>query len=148
VMRVFGAYGAIKWAKVSPASGDTAACDLQLESADAAKWWVENLDGNIPEGLEKPVTIGYKSKTQGSDGSNWQSQDSSYGGYKSNNSSGDKGGGSGSWKGSNGWESSWGGGKDAGKGGGWQDGKAGGKGKGGDFGCKGKGKDCGGKGGW
>eukprot|EP00927_Polykrikos_kofoidii_P054749 TRINITY_DN49123_c0_g1_i1.p1 TRINITY_DN49123_c0_g1~~TRINITY_DN49123_c0_g1_i1.p1 ORF type:complete len:236 (-),score=35.79 TRINITY_DN49123_c0_g1_i1:185-838(-) len=59
--KVFGAYGTLQRCKLlqlSP-SGNRAAI-LEFESADEAKWIVENVNGNIPQGLDSPVIVRYK----------------------------------------------------------------------------------------
>jgi len=51
---VFGAYGTLKEVKNL---GSSKACILTFASLDEAKWIVENLDGNMPEGITEPVTV-------------------------------------------------------------------------------------------
>mmetsp|Transcript_86483 Transcript_86483/g.245239 ORF Transcript_86483/g.245239 Transcript_86483/m.245239 type:complete len:385 (-) Transcript_86483:76-1230(-) len=55
---IFGKYGNVTWSKVLRADGkgDTAAL-VQLASIDEAQWLVDNLDGNIPQGLTSPIVV-------------------------------------------------------------------------------------------
>jgi len=66
---IVGAYGTVASCKVlpSPPTGATdCACIVQMSTAEGAKWLVENLDGNIPQGLSTPVSVKYKrDKEQG-----------------------------------------------------------------------------------
>uniref|UniRef100_A0A7S1LTC5 RRM domain-containing protein n=2 Tax=Alexandrium catenella TaxID=2925 RepID=A0A7S1LTC5_ALECA len=53
VKEVLGDYGTIKSVKVvSPGT-----VILGLSSLDEAKWMVENLDGNMPEGITSSITV-------------------------------------------------------------------------------------------
>ena len=54
----FGHYGQVVWAKVCP-SNDTEVCAalVQFISHENANWVVENVNGNIPEGLDTPVVV-------------------------------------------------------------------------------------------
>jgi len=106
---VFGQYGTVSSVKVLPMSdGRTDASALvRMGSAQEASWLVQNVNGNIPQGMAVPVHISLAVKKD----------------------SGDKGGAKGGWGG--GWSSpaqSWGKGSwGGGFGGGWGKGK--GKGK-------------------
>merc|ERR1719401_512515 len=56
---IFGAYGSIKWGKVlkgGEGKGD-AACLVQMSSVEEATWLVNNLHGNIPQGLDNPIAV-------------------------------------------------------------------------------------------
>jgi len=59
---VFGAYATIKSSKLLPVSGHrgSRAAIITFESLDEAKWIVDNLHENIPQGLEKPVLVKFK----------------------------------------------------------------------------------------
>lgn len=63
LMTVIGAYGTIVSLKVlqpPPGGATDSAAIVQLGSEPEAQWLVENLDGNIPQGLSNPVQIKYK----------------------------------------------------------------------------------------
>jgi len=66
---IFGAYGTVKWCKVSPGKGGKAgvfsSAILELGSVDEAQYFVTALDENIPEGLEKPIRVRYKPPSKG-----------------------------------------------------------------------------------
>jgi len=63
---VLGAYGQIQDLKLLPpaASGKRAAL-IRFSSTAEAKWIVENLNGNIPQGFTEPITVKYKAPPQG-----------------------------------------------------------------------------------
>jgi RNA recognition motif-containing protein len=68
VKEIFGAYGEIKWCKATPA---TKTALIEFAALDEAEWLVENLNGNIPEGLTTPVEVAFssgKGKGGGKDG--------------------------------------------------------------------------------
>lgn len=54
---IFGAYGQIVQSKILPtaAPGGKVSALLRFGSLDEAKWIVENLNGNIPQGLTEPI---------------------------------------------------------------------------------------------
>mmetsp|Transcript_64573 Transcript_64573/g.154281 ORF Transcript_64573/g.154281 Transcript_64573/m.154281 type:complete len:232 (+) Transcript_64573:93-788(+) len=59
---VFGSYGNIKWCRLQPdrmKAGKQCAM-IELDSIEAATFLVENLNGQIPQGLMAPVTVKYK----------------------------------------------------------------------------------------
>eukprot|EP00413_Alexandrium_margalefii_P016277 CAMPEP_0204533268 /NCGR_PEP_ID=MMETSP0661-20131031/12184_1 /ASSEMBLY_ACC=CAM_ASM_000606 /TAXON_ID=109239 /ORGANISM="Alexandrium margalefi, Strain AMGDE01CS-322" /LENGTH=144 /DNA_ID=CAMNT_0051539597 /DNA_START=98 /DNA_END=532 /DNA_ORIENTATION=- len=59
--KVFGEYGTVTWSKVMPSSGKpTQAAIVEFADIAEAKWLVENIDGNIPQGLSTPVTVQFK----------------------------------------------------------------------------------------
>mmetsp|Transcript_44294 Transcript_44294/g.87849 ORF Transcript_44294/g.87849 Transcript_44294/m.87849 type:complete len:272 (+) Transcript_44294:85-900(+) len=66
---IFGAYGTVKWCKISPGKGGKAgiftSAILELGSVDEAQYFVTALDENIPEGLEKPIRVRYKPPSKG-----------------------------------------------------------------------------------
>lgn len=112
--RIFEPYGQITDCRMLPGRDASAkpCAMIRFASVDMAKWVVENLNGNIPEGCNEPIIARY-----------------------ANSGGGGKGGGKDAGKG--GGMDAWGGGKDAFGGGGWGGGKDFGKGaqKGGkDFG--------------
>merc|ERR1712129_211705 len=89
---VFAAYGTVTWSRVFDSSGKPSkAAIVEFADIEEAKWCVENLDGDIPQGLSTPVKVNFK---------------------RSNN----KGGGKGGWGGGGTWsygKASTGGGKGA-----------------------------------
>lgn len=69
---VFGAYGQILSSRLLPpgSSGKRAAL-IKFASADEAKWIVENLNGNIPQGLTEPCSVSFKTSSKGGDKGGW-----------------------------------------------------------------------------
>lgn len=70
LFQVFGAYGSVVWHKVlkqKEGAADAVAL-VQMGSADEAAWLVENLHGNIPQGLTMPVSVTYKNNRRGDRG--------------------------------------------------------------------------------
>eukprot|EP00927_Polykrikos_kofoidii_P063074 TRINITY_DN57885_c0_g1_i1.p1 TRINITY_DN57885_c0_g1~~TRINITY_DN57885_c0_g1_i1.p1 ORF type:complete len:228 (-),score=50.53 TRINITY_DN57885_c0_g1_i1:72-755(-) len=63
---VFAAYGEVTWCKMLKQSqaGKRGAI-LEFESQEEATWIVENVNGNIPQGLKEPVTVKYKETGKG-----------------------------------------------------------------------------------
>jgi len=58
---LFGAYGTVTWGKVFQGKGKPSSSGIiEFSSVEEAKWVVENVSGNIPEGLSAPVTITFK----------------------------------------------------------------------------------------
>ena len=59
--KIFSQYGSIKEVKVLPvATGkQAAAAFVDMNSLEDAKWIVENVNGNVPEGMAGPVTVAY-----------------------------------------------------------------------------------------
>lgn len=58
VQAVFGAYGTIKWSKaLASKKGGAPAALVQFASTVDAQWFVDNLNGNIPEGLAEPIEV-------------------------------------------------------------------------------------------
>merc|ERR1712023_582951 len=58
VRDTFGAYGSIQQCKLMNYGTDCCVL-LRMGSVEMASWMVENLNGNIPEGLETPVSVRY-----------------------------------------------------------------------------------------
>lgn len=54
--QIFGAYGQVISVKVM-SYGDSCSALMKMGSSDLALWMVENLDGNMPQGLDSPLTI-------------------------------------------------------------------------------------------
>lgn len=70
LLKVFGAYGKITQSKVLGANGhQKVAALIRFASVEEASWIVENLNGNIPQGLSEPIVVRYadapKSKGEG-----------------------------------------------------------------------------------
>mmetsp|Transcript_75961 Transcript_75961/g.176204 ORF Transcript_75961/g.176204 Transcript_75961/m.176204 type:complete len:285 (-) Transcript_75961:126-980(-) len=70
---VFGAYGTISDVKMLQNN----AAIVIFDSAEEAKWVVENLNGNMPEGISTPVVVKYanpqRNWSNGSKGGTWTS---------------------------------------------------------------------------
>jgi RNA recognition motif-containing protein len=78
---VFGAYGTVTWSKLMDGKGKPSkAAIVEFGDIAEAKWCVENLDGNIPQGLSGPVKITYKQQKSKGD---WGKGDQSFGKGKS-----------------------------------------------------------------
>lgn len=70
----FEAYGTIKWCKLFNGKGGSGLKSAMIEfsSVEEATWLVENLDGNVPLGLETEVTVKFKPpKGAGGGGGAW-----------------------------------------------------------------------------
>lgn len=99
---IFGAYGTLKEVKSLPQSK---ACVLVFASLDEAKWVVENLDGNMPEGISQCLNVKFATQAGGWQGGGWTkgggwqatSRPGPYSGGKG--AGGGKGGGQGGGKG-------------------------------------------------
>eukprot|EP00438_Fugacium_kawagutii_P033271 Skav213347 [mRNA] locus=scaffold3041:50218:60615:- [translate_table: standard] len=57
--KTFSQYGSVKSATVLPvaAGKNAAAAFIIMETVEQAKWIVDNLNGNIPDGFASPVTV-------------------------------------------------------------------------------------------
>jgi len=65
---IFGQYGTVTWAKVMPSKGKpTSVAIVEFSTPDEAQWFVENLNGNIPEGLTTPINAALKKSKKGKD---------------------------------------------------------------------------------
>ncbi|CAE7340341.1 SXL, partial [Symbiodinium necroappetens] len=141
--KIFSQYGSIKEVKVLPvaAGKQAAAAFVDMNSLEDAKWIVENVNGNVPQGMAGPVTVAYatpRSRRKGMKGGmkgmmemmaammssmSGQGKGGGWGG-------GDKGGWGGGEKGGGDWgggdKGGWGGGEKGG--GGWAGGDWGGSG--------------------
>merc|ERR1740117_810654 len=53
-------YGSVAQCKVLPARGADCAALIRYQTVAEAQWVKENLDGNIPQGMQSPVNIKYK----------------------------------------------------------------------------------------
>lgn len=58
VQEIFGAYGNVTSSKVLPGQGKNAAL-VRFMSVEEATWVVDNLNGNIPQGLTTPIQVKY-----------------------------------------------------------------------------------------
>eukprot|EP00928_Gymnodinium_smaydae_P094309 TRINITY_DN789_c0_g1_i2.p1 TRINITY_DN789_c0_g1~~TRINITY_DN789_c0_g1_i2.p1 ORF type:complete len:364 (-),score=98.92 TRINITY_DN789_c0_g1_i2:86-1177(-) len=65
---VFGAYGNIKSHKILPPGSTGSAAIITFSSVDEAKWLVDNLNGNIPQGLTGAVKVRFKDNKAGKGG--------------------------------------------------------------------------------
>merc|ERR1719410_3135610 len=59
--QVFSEYGTVTWSRVFDSGGKpNKAAIVEFADIEEAKWCVENLDGNIPEGLSTPIKVMFK----------------------------------------------------------------------------------------
>eukprot|EP00928_Gymnodinium_smaydae_P059389 TRINITY_DN426_c0_g1_i1.p2 TRINITY_DN426_c0_g1~~TRINITY_DN426_c0_g1_i1.p2 ORF type:complete len:350 (-),score=85.38 TRINITY_DN426_c0_g1_i1:376-1425(-) len=65
---IFSAYGTIKSQKIMPPGASGAAAIVSFASVEEAKWLVDNLNGNIPQGLSTPVKVRFKESKYGKGG--------------------------------------------------------------------------------
>lgn len=71
VTAIFSAYGGVTSCKAMPAKngGSKGAALVRFATTAEAQWVLENLNGNMPEGLEQPVVVSYaRSGTGGGKG--------------------------------------------------------------------------------
>lgn len=63
VSEIFGAYGNIASCKAIPGRGPGAkgAATITFQSTEESEWVVQNLNGNIAQGLDEPCTVKYSS---------------------------------------------------------------------------------------
>lgn len=64
VKAVLGVYGNVVRVKMLNVSNGKAACIAELDNISEAKFIVENLNGNVPQGLSQPIVVRFK-KNQG-----------------------------------------------------------------------------------
>mmetsp|Transcript_53876 Transcript_53876/g.136805 ORF Transcript_53876/g.136805 Transcript_53876/m.136805 type:complete len:280 (+) Transcript_53876:65-904(+) len=132
---VFAQYGTVTSCRVNPPkAGGKASALVRFASVEEATWVIENLNGNLAEGLEEPIVARF-ANAPGGGGKGWGDSQGGKSWGKGDQSWGGKGGKSWGGKG----DESWGGkrsepyssgkGKGKGKGGGqsWDGGKGGGK---------------------
>lgn len=64
---IFGQYGSVTDCKVLPVPPGltNAAAFVTMGTLQEAKWLLDNLNGNIPQGMSTPVTISYRSASKG-----------------------------------------------------------------------------------
>eukprot|EP00928_Gymnodinium_smaydae_P094310 TRINITY_DN789_c0_g2_i1.p1 TRINITY_DN789_c0_g2~~TRINITY_DN789_c0_g2_i1.p1 ORF type:complete len:358 (-),score=80.75 TRINITY_DN789_c0_g2_i1:93-1118(-) len=65
---IFGAYGNIKSHKILPPGSTGSAAIITFSSVDEAKWLVDNLNGNIPQGLSAAIKVRFKDNKAGKGG--------------------------------------------------------------------------------
>jgi len=72
---IFGQYGTVTWAKMMPSKGKPPGAEEELRAGivefstpEEAQWFVENLSGNIPEGLTTPINAALKQPKKGKGG--------------------------------------------------------------------------------
>uniref|UniRef100_A0A7S4R432 RRM domain-containing protein n=1 Tax=Alexandrium monilatum TaxID=311494 RepID=A0A7S4R432_9DINO len=94
---ILGAYGTIKEAKVLPSGG---AAIVTFATLDEAKWVVDNLDGNMPEGIKEAINVKFANSRGGSGGGGGGWGKSEGGSWGGNSWGGDK---SGPYGGGKGW---------------------------------------------
>eukprot|EP00413_Alexandrium_margalefii_P045069 CAMPEP_0204604198 /NCGR_PEP_ID=MMETSP0661-20131031/57711_1 /ASSEMBLY_ACC=CAM_ASM_000606 /TAXON_ID=109239 /ORGANISM="Alexandrium margalefi, Strain AMGDE01CS-322" /LENGTH=109 /DNA_ID=CAMNT_0051615333 /DNA_START=190 /DNA_END=515 /DNA_ORIENTATION=+ len=64
---IFGGYGTVTWCKVLPNLGGkpNQAAIVEYANPEEARFVVENVNGNIPQGLSTPVTAQFKRDSKG-----------------------------------------------------------------------------------
>eukprot|EP00930_Biecheleria_cincta_P047188 TRINITY_DN3265_c0_g1_i1.p1 TRINITY_DN3265_c0_g1~~TRINITY_DN3265_c0_g1_i1.p1 ORF type:complete len:239 (-),score=57.80 TRINITY_DN3265_c0_g1_i1:40-756(-) len=69
VKQIFSQYGTVVSVKVLPSKSESsdAACMVRMETVEQAKWLIERLNNNIPQGMSAPVTV----KPARSGGNGW-----------------------------------------------------------------------------
>merc|ERR1711972_1184487 len=61
LQEVFAQYGTVTWSKVMASKGKpTSTAIVEFASIEEAKWVVENLSGNLAQGIETPLTLTFK----------------------------------------------------------------------------------------
>eukprot|EP00401_Gymnodinium_catenatum_P018330 CAMPEP_0117484740 /NCGR_PEP_ID=MMETSP0784-20121206/14609_1 /TAXON_ID=39447 /ORGANISM="" /LENGTH=284 /DNA_ID=CAMNT_0005279313 /DNA_START=79 /DNA_END=933 /DNA_ORIENTATION=- len=95
VDRIFSSYGTVQDSRVLPpkSEGQNASALVRFASVEEASWIVENLNGNIAEGLTDPVVVRFANAP----GSNWKAAGKDSKGGKAG--WGEKEGGYGAWGG-------------------------------------------------
>merc|ERR1712061_722304 len=72
---VFGQYGTVAWSQVMASKGKpTNSAIVEFASVEEAQWVVENLNGNLAQGIATPVNIAFKrerSKGKGDGKGKW-----------------------------------------------------------------------------
>merc|ERR1719230_1750766 len=65
VKEVFNAFGNVSdFRYIAPKMpGAKAACIIKFGTVDEAKWIVENVNGNVPAGMQEPVVVKYYSQS-------------------------------------------------------------------------------------
>mmetsp|Transcript_7149 Transcript_7149/g.11554 ORF Transcript_7149/g.11554 Transcript_7149/m.11554 type:complete len:107 (+) Transcript_7149:3-323(+) len=53
---IFGQYGTVTWLKLMPGKGKpTVSAIVEFSTLEESQWVVENLNGNVPQGLMSPI---------------------------------------------------------------------------------------------
>merc|ERR1712107_524951 len=66
---VFGQYGTVAWSKVMASKGKpTNAAIVEFSDVAEAQWVVENLNGNLAQGISTPITVTFKREKSKGDG--------------------------------------------------------------------------------
>merc|ERR1712039_474904 len=61
LQEVFAQYGTVTWSKVMASKGKpTVAAIVEFSNVEEAKWVVENLNGNLAQGIETPINVTFK----------------------------------------------------------------------------------------
>mmetsp|Transcript_43412 Transcript_43412/g.81069 ORF Transcript_43412/g.81069 Transcript_43412/m.81069 type:complete len:307 (-) Transcript_43412:100-1020(-) len=82
--QICGLYGVVTWAKVMPSKGKPSSIGIvEFSTAEEAQWFVENLNGNIPEGLTTPIKATLKKDKGGKSGGKGYGKSSDGGGKSS-----------------------------------------------------------------
>merc|ERR1712187_697288 len=65
----FGQYGTVTWSKVMASKGKpTNSAIVEFASVEEAQWVVENLNGNLAQGISTPINIAFKRERSKGDG--------------------------------------------------------------------------------
>lgn len=80
VQRIFQQYGSVISVKVLSSNNDRTdvAAMVRMAEVDQAKWLIDNLDGNIPQGMTTPVNV-KQARPVGSN--SWKGYGKGYGGF-------------------------------------------------------------------
>merc|ERR1712039_996604 len=66
---VFGQYGTVAWSKVMANKGKpTSAAIVEFADIAEAQWVVDNLNGNLAQGISTPITVTFKREKSKGDG--------------------------------------------------------------------------------
>eukprot|EP00408_Alexandrium_pacificum_P008423 CAMPEP_0171231890 /NCGR_PEP_ID=MMETSP0790-20130122/40128_1 /TAXON_ID=2925 /ORGANISM="Alexandrium catenella, Strain OF101" /LENGTH=140 /DNA_ID=CAMNT_0011698113 /DNA_START=63 /DNA_END=485 /DNA_ORIENTATION=+ len=63
---VFSQYGTVAWSKMMPNKGKpSSAAIVEFATLDEATWVVENLNGNVAQGMTTPIQVHFKRQNRG-----------------------------------------------------------------------------------
>eukprot|EP00408_Alexandrium_pacificum_P018880 CAMPEP_0171198810 /NCGR_PEP_ID=MMETSP0790-20130122/23139_1 /TAXON_ID=2925 /ORGANISM="Alexandrium catenella, Strain OF101" /LENGTH=210 /DNA_ID=CAMNT_0011664135 /DNA_START=96 /DNA_END=729 /DNA_ORIENTATION=+ len=66
LLEIFSQYGTVAWSKMMPSKGKPSQAGIvEFASIDEAKWVVENLNGNVAQGMSEPIQVNYKRQNKG-----------------------------------------------------------------------------------
>jgi len=66
---VFGQYGTVTWSKVMASKGKpTSAAIVEFSDVAEAQWVVDNLNGNLAQGISTPINVMFKREKSKGDG--------------------------------------------------------------------------------